>query len=168
MISFLKSVQLSLLALVLASCAADPEQQAKKLAVQDRELPLAIDQCIRHAMGDSGALDALTAAGYGPASLTPGAVYEKSVPDLDQALTGSGYIRVGLLDTECRILTPIHIAVVDELKGRVAARLTAMGFEGAENVNVLSQKTTTFSDGSTTLLMSGFFQGSSNLILRRE
>jgi hypothetical protein len=167
MILSLNSVKLTLVALLLVACAADPEQQARKAAVQDRELPLAIDQCIRHAMGESGALEALTADGYRPASLTPGAVYEKSVPDLDQGVLGPGYVRVGLLDTECRILTPVSIAVVDELKARVTARLTSLGFKRTESVNVLSQRTTTFTNGSATLSMSGFFRGSSNLILSR-
>ena len=111
---------------MLSACASE-EDEATRKSVQDQELQLPIDACIRHASGDTNVQADLVAAGYRSEG---GGKFRREFSDLDNALSAQGAVDV-TLSTDCTLFIPIHVAVLDELDMRIRARLSALGYIAA-------------------------------------
>ena len=114
----------TLAAAVLSACTTEADF-ARMRAVQDRELQLPFDVCIRHALGEEGLEAELLGAGY---QLEESGSYRREFDDLDMAITAQGAVTVTLTDT-CALFIPIHVIALRNLDIRIFSQLEAHGYQ---------------------------------------
>lgn len=138
---------------LLAACA-DPGETQRRQAVQERELSLPIDLCIRHAGGETPDPGELVRAGFSPVGDNR---YSKEFSDLDNALSAQGGVSV-VLERDCTLLMPIHVLAISEYEDRVARQLAARGFKQVDVTGIGGGFTSgvAYSNGRATLVVSGF------------
>lgn len=148
-----KLILLPFVAMVLAACANEADQ-AQRRAVQDRELQVPIDVCIRHASGEAGLSKELLAANFVAAGES---IFRRSFTDLDNALTTQGSVTVTLAQ-DCEIALPIHVIALQPLGDRLASQLSARGYRLAESTDagVFGSNASVYTNGQNALAVSGF------------
>ncbi|MEM6622578.1 MAG: hypothetical protein AAF674_10145 [Pseudomonadota bacterium] len=136
---------------LLGACAS-PEEEARYVAVQEREFPLPVQACIDHVTGQPVQTESLIAAGF----LKTEQTYRREFTDLDTALSARGAIDLTLAE-DCEFFIPVHVILPGVLYQRMKAELLSRGFEEKAMTldrGLIPLERIVFTNGETTVLMS--------------